>query len=103
MASDDVDHGFRFEPITTDNDQVLLRSRLTTLLALSLIYLVRPESRPTLDRASFGPSLTTAVQAGQALVELRESGSVSAANRLPWNRENVLRVHLLPPHLTELA
>ncbi len=73
------------------------------LLALPLIYATRPDSRATLDTASLGPALTTAVDAGRALVELRESGSTAAATRLPWTRQNLLRVHLLPPHLTELA
>ncbi|RLE18850.1 MAG: hypothetical protein DRJ50_12730, partial [Actinobacteria bacterium] len=73
------------------------------LLALPLIYLVRPETRKMLDIASFGPSLTTAVDAGRALVELRELGSATSASRLPWNHENLLRVHVLPPHLAELA
>jgi len=73
------------------------------LLALPLIYITRPDSRATLDAASFGPSLTTAVNAGRSLVELRETGSTEAAARLPWSRTNLLRVHVLPPHLTELA
>lgn len=73
------------------------------LLALPLIYVSLPASRPILDGMSFGPALSTAVAAGQALVELRETGSTAAAARLPWTLTDVLRVHVLPPHLVELA
>lgn len=73
------------------------------LLALPLVYLSLPETRPALDAAPFGPSLRTAVTAGQALVELRVGGSAAVAQRLPWGRPNLLRAHVLPPHLVELA
>lgn len=73
------------------------------LLALPLLYVVRPETRPTLDRNAFGPSLSTAVSAGQALVALRELNDSGPASRLPWTQTNLLRVHVLPHHLTELA
>ena len=73
------------------------------LLALPLLYVAQPRSRPVLDGASFGPALSTAVAAGRALVELRDTGSAAGAVRLPWTRSNVLRAHILPPHLAELA
>ena len=73
------------------------------LLALPMVYLAMPDHRPALDAARFGPALSTAVAAGRALVELRESGSAQGAARLPWTLTNILRVHVLPPHLAELA
>lgn len=73
------------------------------LLGLPMIYLLRPETRPTLDRCRFGPALTTARNAGVALAELRETGSTAAAASLPWDREACLRAHVLPAHLCELA
>lgn len=73
------------------------------LLALPLIYVTRPETRATLDRCDFGPSLRTAVAAGRALVALRERGDTTLAAELPWTQRNLLRVHLLPHHLVELA
>lgn len=73
------------------------------LLALPLIYATRPESRSTLDRCAFGSSLRVAVAAGQALVALREHGDTTRAAALPWTNRSLLRVHVLPHHLTELA
>ncbi|MFK7919242.1 MAG: BTAD domain-containing putative transcriptional regulator [Ilumatobacter sp.] len=73
------------------------------LLAVPLIYVTRPESRATFDRCAFGPSLRVAVAAGQALVALREQNDTSQAAALPWTRRDLLRVHVLPHHLTELA
>ncbi|MFV2039408.1 MAG: BTAD domain-containing putative transcriptional regulator, partial [Acidimicrobiales bacterium] len=73
------------------------------LLGLSLVYLSRPETREVLDRCAFGPALQTAVAAGRALVELREEGSARGASSLPWHDEYILRVHVLPHHLAELA
>ncbi len=73
------------------------------LIGLPLVYLTRPETRPVLRRCSFGPALGTAVAAGAALVELREEASPDGAVALPWNEEWVLRAHVLPHHLAELA
>lgn len=73
------------------------------LLALPLVYVAMPESRPALDAATFGRAHTIAVEAGRALVELRETGSSKRAIGLPWTQTNILRVHVLPPHLAELA
>lgn len=72
------------------------------LFSLPLVYLSRPDMRPMLDRLPFGPSLNTAVAAGQALVALRE-GDPGPAGHLPWSRATLLRVHVLPHHLVELA
>ncbi len=73
------------------------------LLGLPLIYVVRPESRAVLESIELGPALTTAVAAGRALVALREHGDPGPAAELPWSLPDVLRVHVLPHHLTELA
>lgn len=72
------------------------------LLSLATIYLLRPETREVLDRCDLGPALSTAVDAGRALVALRD-GSVDEAVALPWDHPELLRVHVLPPLLTELA
>ncbi len=55
-----------------------------------------------LDRMQFGPCLNTAVAAGRALVALRH-GDPTPAGALPWHRVTVLRAHVLPHHLVELA
>jgi DNA-binding SARP family transcriptional activator len=73
------------------------------LLALPLIYSTRPDSRDVLDDCGFGPALTTAVQAGRALAELREDGSAEGAKALPWSDSRLLSVHVLPCDLMELA
>jgi DNA-binding SARP family transcriptional activator len=73
------------------------------MVGLPLVYLNRPETRSVLRRCTFGPALATAVAAGIALVELRDNGSVDGAVALPWNEEWVLRAHVLPRHLAELA
>ncbi len=73
------------------------------LLGLPLVYLARPETRATLDACAFGSALTTAVAAGRALAELREDDSTEGAVSLPWSEELVLRAHVLPHHLVELA
>jgi DNA-binding SARP family transcriptional activator len=77
------------------------------LLALPLIYLTRPETRAVLDGCDFGPAITAAVAAGRALVALREGNDIDLAERLAkrlqWSHPNLLRVHVLPHHLAELA
>ena len=56
-----------------------------------------------LDDLDIGVSCRTAVQAGRALVELRAAGSVDAALALPWASVDLLRVHVPPSMLCELA
>ncbi len=73
------------------------------LLALPLVYLTRPETRGPLDRCRMGHALSTAVSAGQALVALRDDDDDTPATRLPWGEVDLLRVHVLPHHLAELA
>ncbi len=73
------------------------------LVGLPLVYLSGWDAREPLSRCSFGPSLQIAVDAGRALVELREGGSALAASKLAWHEPNVLRAHVLPHHLAELA
>ncbi len=73
------------------------------LMGLPLMYVLSPEVRPAIDRCSFGAALTTAQRAGQAIVALREEGRAEPAAALPWSDEAVLRSHVLPAHLVELA
>ncbi|HSL56293.1 MAG TPA: BTAD domain-containing putative transcriptional regulator [Acidimicrobiales bacterium] len=73
------------------------------LNALSAVYALVPRTRPTLDQVRLGPAMSTAVAAGRALVALREGGDPAPAAALPWDDEVVLRVHVLPSHLAELA
>ena len=77
------------------------------LLAIPLFYLVRPDTRAMFDRCELGWSLTAAVSAGQVLAGIREGGdarTVAAdAARLPWSHVELMRVHLLPHHLAEVA
>ena len=73
------------------------------LLGLPMLYVLRPETRATLDACEFGPALTIARDAGRALAELRSNGSVAAAAALPWQHDVGLRAHVMPVHLCELA
>ncbi len=73
------------------------------LVALPLTYLARPELREMLDRIDLGPAISAARTAGQALVALRDSNDPTLSRTLPWNRVNLMRVHVLPHHLVELA
>jgi DNA-binding SARP family transcriptional activator len=73
------------------------------LYALPLVYALAPEARPTIDAARFGPALSVAQAAGRALVALREEDDPHPALDLPWSRPQVLRAHVLPPHLAQLA
>jgi len=73
------------------------------LTSLPMTYLLLPESRAMLDRAVVGPALSRVLQAGRALVDLRERGDAEPAARLPWATPDLLRAHLTPPHLAELA
>lgn len=71
--------------------------------SLPLLYLLAPGTRPIIDRCSFGAALSVAVDAARALVGLRERGELAPCAALPWERPSLLRAHVLPPHLTELA
>jgi LuxR family transcriptional regulator, maltose regulon positive regulatory protein len=73
------------------------------LMSVPLVYINDPGARKMLQRCSLGPSLTTAVQAGAAVVALRERNDPQPASELPWSQPILLRVHVLPPHLVELA
>ena len=76
---------------------------LAHLLGLPLLYVNHPPSRQALDKGRFGPSLTTAVAIGRALVELVEHERAHTAIELPWSHEALLRAHVPPVHLTRLA
>jgi len=56
-----------------------------------------------LDDIEFGPSLATAVRAGRAVRELRDTGDRALAAELPWHAPDLLRVHVPPSMLCELA
>lgn len=73
------------------------------LYSLPMVYALMPETRSTIDGCRFGPALTTATRAAQALVALRDRQDPRPAADLPWHRADLLRAHLLPPHLAELA
>ncbi len=71
------------------------------LYALATIRGLVPGAE-SLDHCDFGPSLTVAVEAGAALVALR-AGDRTPAKELPWTSAALLKVHVPPPLLTELA
>lgn len=73
------------------------------LFALPSVYLLAPTTRPVLDACHFGPALEAALDAGRALVALRERADHRPATALAWERANLLRAHLQPAHLVELA
>jgi DNA-binding SARP family transcriptional activator len=73
------------------------------LLALPLIYTLSPGDRAVLDGCRFGPALATALGAARALVALREQGRLDPIADVAWDRPDLLRAHVLPPHLAELA
>lgn len=56
-----------------------------------------------LDELDLGPSLAVAVAAGRAIDEVRAGRGVGAAVSLPWHVPALLRVHVPPPLLCELA
>lgn len=72
------------------------------LYALPLIYILEPTRREFLDSLDLGPSHTTALAAAQALVAVRD-GRGDEATTVAWGQPNLLRAHLQPPHLLELA
>lgn len=56
-----------------------------------------------LDDVEFGPAVRTAVAAGRAVTALRDDLDVGAAVALPWRSVELLRVHVPPSMLCELA
>lgn len=90
----------RFEYYTGDKRKWPSRAQLGSM---PLLYLARPELRATFNSSNLGPNLCAAVAAGRALVAIREDGDVDHAADLPWGRTNLLRAHVLPHHLVELA
>lgn len=73
------------------------------LMAVTLVYVIDPTSRELWERCHFGSSVSMAVDAGAALVASRERDDVSGAAALPWSQPNLMRAHILPTHLVELA
>jgi DNA-binding SARP family transcriptional activator len=71
------------------------------LYALAVIRGLLPGG-DALDGCRFGPSLSVAVEAGAALAALR-AGDAEPAAALPWSSPVLLRVHVPPPLLAELA
>ena len=56
-----------------------------------------------LDDLEVGPAMRTAIDAGRAVAELRSGAGPGAAMGLPWSSSVLLRVHVPPPLLCELA
>ena len=56
-----------------------------------------------LDDLEVGPAMRTAIDAGRAVAELRSGVGPGAAIGLPWSSSVLLRVHVPPPLLCELA
>jgi LuxR family transcriptional regulator, maltose regulon positive regulatory protein len=56
-----------------------------------------------LDDLGVGPGFATAIAAGRAIEQLRSGAGPAAARALPWDQPSVLRVHVPPPLLCELA
>lgn len=73
------------------------------LYAVPLLYVLAPRTRDRIDACRFGPALTAAQRAAQAAVALREHGDPGPAQDLAWHRPAVLRAHVPPPFLGELA
>lgn len=73
------------------------------LHTLATIYILVPGSRAKIDRCEFGPAFTTVRDAARAVVAIREHGDPEPARQLPWHDLNLLRAHVLPPHLALLA
>ena len=92
----------RLEEALADVPMDVLPAR-SYLNSLPLLHLLIPETRPLIDGASLGPALTTVQEVARALTALREEGDLAGAAALPWRRPNLLRVHVAPPHLAELA
>jgi len=73
------------------------------LYSLPMVYTLAPEVRPVIDSCRFGGAYTAVVRAAQALVALIEHGDATRAAALDWTRVDLLRAHVLPPHLAVLA
>jgi LuxR family transcriptional regulator, maltose regulon positive regulatory protein len=74
------------------------------LYSLPLVYWAADDAeRAVLDGCRFGVALTAARDAGRAIVALTEDDDPAPASALPWDRPDVLRAHVLPPHLALLA
>jgi LuxR family maltose regulon positive regulatory protein len=73
------------------------------LNVLPLLHLLVPETRPVIDTANLGPALTEVQAMARALTAVRDDGDVGPATALPWWGVNLLRAHVAPPHLAELA
>lgn len=73
------------------------------LYSLPLVYGLVPEVRAVIDGCAFGPSLSIVRDAARALVALRVDDDPTPAAALPWERADLLRAHVLPPQLAELA
>ncbi|HEX6312630.1 MAG TPA: BTAD domain-containing putative transcriptional regulator, partial [Acidimicrobiia bacterium] len=73
------------------------------LTVLPMLHLLAPGTREAIDHANVGPTLTVVRDVARALTALREHGDVAPAAALPWRRANLLRAHVAPPHLAELA
>lgn len=73
------------------------------LLNLALLYALAPSTRDRLDACEFGAAHGLALQAARCLVSLREHGDRGPAIALDWTRVSLLRVHVVPHHLVELA
>lgn len=71
------------------------------LYALAALRALLPEAEH-LDGCRFGPSLTVAVEAGAAVAAAR-LGDPAPARALPWAEPALLRVHVPPCLLVELA
>jgi DNA-binding SARP family transcriptional activator len=56
-----------------------------------------------LDDLDLGPSMRTAIDAGKALAQLRQERDPGPAAALPWASHHLLRVHVPPSMLCELA
>ena len=90
-------------------DAMLARLPITTwpgrpyLWALPTIYVMAPSTRGVIDGCRFGSAISAALDAGRALVAVREHGDPAPALALAWDRRNLLRAHVVPPHLAELA
>jgi two-component SAPR family response regulator len=73
------------------------------LFVLASLRALVPETFDALDAIEVGPALTTALDAGRALAELRATGDITLAAALPWHDQTQLRCQVPPPLLTELA
>jgi DNA-binding SARP family transcriptional activator len=73
------------------------------LNSLPLLHVLVPRARGAIDEASLGPALTAVQAMARALTATREHADVDLAAALPWQRVDLLRAHVVPPHVAELA